>query len=197
MPEHPIGKSFPRKEGRKKVTGQALYVDDLSFPEMLHGVTVRSPSPRGRIKNISFEGDIPWDEFTDRHCQRHSRRKLRCTDPQRPAISRRRFCQSSGRANRAARASATSICSKKHAATFASRSKSSRRSSRSRIHSRRRRSSGAKTMSSRSFWSIKATSTKPGPARISSSKANTTPARRSNSTSRTTARLRSPIRTKA
>src|ERR671918_314911 len=64
MPDHPIGKSIPRKEGRKKVTGQALYIDDLSFPEMLHGVTVRSPSPRGRIKNIFFEGDIPWDEFT-------------------------------------------------------------------------------------------------------------------------------------
>lgn len=59
-----IGKSFPRKEGRKKVTGQALYVDDLSFPEMLHGATVRSPSARGKIKNISFEGNIPWDEFT-------------------------------------------------------------------------------------------------------------------------------------
>src|SRR5215212_9370754 len=59
-----IGKAVPRKEGRKKVTGQALYVDDLSFPGMLYGVTVRSPSPRGRIKNISFEGDIPWDEFT-------------------------------------------------------------------------------------------------------------------------------------
>jgi CO/xanthine dehydrogenase Mo-binding subunit len=59
-----VGKPFPRKEGRKKVTGQALYVDDLSFPDMLHGATVRSPSPRGRITNISFEGDIPWDEFT-------------------------------------------------------------------------------------------------------------------------------------
>jgi CO/xanthine dehydrogenase Mo-binding subunit len=59
-----IGKPFPRKEGRKKVTGQALYVDDLSFPDMLHGATVRSPSPRGRIKKISFEGDLPWDEFT-------------------------------------------------------------------------------------------------------------------------------------
>lgn len=59
-----IGKSFPRKEGRKKVTGQALYVDDLSFPEMLHGATVRSPVARGRITNISFEGNIPWDEFT-------------------------------------------------------------------------------------------------------------------------------------
>src|SRR5688500_12787102 len=62
--DNPVGKAFPRKEGRGKVTGQALYVDDLSFPDMLHGATVRSPSPRGRIKNISFEGDIPWDEFT-------------------------------------------------------------------------------------------------------------------------------------
>jgi CO/xanthine dehydrogenase Mo-binding subunit len=61
---HPIGKSAPRKEGRKKVTGQALYVDDISFPEMLYGATVRSSMPRGRIKNISFAGDIPWDEFT-------------------------------------------------------------------------------------------------------------------------------------
>jgi CO/xanthine dehydrogenase Mo-binding subunit len=64
MPDRPIGKSFPRKEGRKKVTGQALYIDDLTFPDMLHGVTLRSPAARGRIKNISFEGDIPWDEFT-------------------------------------------------------------------------------------------------------------------------------------
>ncbi len=59
-----IGKSVPRKEGRKKVTGQALYIDDLSFPEMLHGATVRSPRPRGRITNITFGGNIPWDEFT-------------------------------------------------------------------------------------------------------------------------------------
>ena len=59
-----VGKSIPRKEGRKKVTGQALYVDDLTFPDMLHGVTVRSPVPRGRIKNVRFEGDTPWSEFT-------------------------------------------------------------------------------------------------------------------------------------
>src|SRR5438128_6963219 len=59
-----VGKSIPRKEGRKKVTGQALYVDDLKFDGMLHGVTVRSSIARGRIKNISFEGDIHWNEFT-------------------------------------------------------------------------------------------------------------------------------------
>src|SRR5262245_61822313 len=58
-----IGKSVPRKEGRKKVTGQSLYIDDLRFPDMLHGATVRSPVARGKIKNISFEGDLPWHEF--------------------------------------------------------------------------------------------------------------------------------------
>jgi CO/xanthine dehydrogenase Mo-binding subunit len=59
-----IGKSVPRKEGREKVTGRALYVDDLSFPGMLHGVTVRSPAARGRIRAIHFAAGIPWHEFT-------------------------------------------------------------------------------------------------------------------------------------
>ena len=59
-----IGRSVPRKEGRAKVTGAAAYVDDLSVPGMLHGVTVRSPAPRGRILNIHFGEGIPWDEFT-------------------------------------------------------------------------------------------------------------------------------------
>jgi CO/xanthine dehydrogenase Mo-binding subunit len=59
-----IGKSVPRKEGREKVTGRALYVDDLKFPGMLHGVTVRSQAARGRIVGIHFEGAIPWNEFT-------------------------------------------------------------------------------------------------------------------------------------
>src|SRR2546423_15486351 len=68
-----VGKSIPRKEGRKKVTGQALYVDDIKFDGMLHGVTVRSSIARGRIKSISFgqppataggSDSIPWGEFT-------------------------------------------------------------------------------------------------------------------------------------
>ena len=58
-----LGRSIPRKEGPKKVTGQALYVDDVTFPDMLHGLTVRSPVARGTITSISFEGSIPWDEF--------------------------------------------------------------------------------------------------------------------------------------
>lgn len=59
-----IGSPVPRKEGRDKVTGKARYIDDLRFPDMLYGVTVRSPVPRGRIREIIFDSDvIPWDEF--------------------------------------------------------------------------------------------------------------------------------------
>jgi CO/xanthine dehydrogenase Mo-binding subunit len=64
MGAHIIGQSVPRKEGRDKVTGRARYVDDLTFPEMIHGVTVRSAVARGRIRGIHFEGGIPWAEFT-------------------------------------------------------------------------------------------------------------------------------------
>jgi CO/xanthine dehydrogenase Mo-binding subunit len=59
-----IGTSVPRKEGREKVTGSARYVDDLVFPGMLFGVTVRSSVPRGRIRGIHFGDGIPWNEFT-------------------------------------------------------------------------------------------------------------------------------------
>lgn len=59
-----IGRPVPRKEGRQKVTGEAKYVDDLTFPNMLYGVTVRSPAPRGRITAIHFDEGIPWEEFT-------------------------------------------------------------------------------------------------------------------------------------
>ena len=58
-----IGASIPRKEGRRKVTGEARYVDDLVLPGMLHGITVRSQAPRGIIRGIEFEPGVPWDEF--------------------------------------------------------------------------------------------------------------------------------------
>ena len=58
-----IGKNISRKEGPAKVAGRAKYIDDLHFPDMIHGVTVRSSVPRARIKGIRFEGDIPWDEI--------------------------------------------------------------------------------------------------------------------------------------
>ena len=64
MENRQIGKSVQRKEGREKVTGAARYVDDLTFPDMIHGVTVRSSFARGKILGIRFGEGIPWNEFT-------------------------------------------------------------------------------------------------------------------------------------
>ena len=64
MENRHIGRSVPRKEGREKVTGAARYVDDLKFPGMIHGVTVRSAVARGKIREIRFDPHIPWQEFT-------------------------------------------------------------------------------------------------------------------------------------
>ena len=52
-----VGRRVARKEGTSKVTGAARYVDDLTFPGMLHGTTVRSTIPRGEIAGIRFEFD--------------------------------------------------------------------------------------------------------------------------------------------
>ena len=52
-----VGRNVPRKEGRDKVTGRAMYVDDLVFPGMLHGRTVRSTIPRGEITRIRLDFD--------------------------------------------------------------------------------------------------------------------------------------------
>ncbi len=59
-----IGKKVIRKEGLAKVTGQALYISDITMPKMLHGITIRSEIPRGRIRKIRFDPRINWNEFT-------------------------------------------------------------------------------------------------------------------------------------
>jgi len=60
---HIVGASVPRKEGWGKVTGAARYVDDMTLPGMLYGATVRSSVARGKIKNISFDPSVDWNDF--------------------------------------------------------------------------------------------------------------------------------------
>ena len=47
-----IGERNRQIEGRHKVTGQALYTDDLVLPRMLIGKILRSPHAHARIRNI-------------------------------------------------------------------------------------------------------------------------------------------------
>jgi CO/xanthine dehydrogenase Mo-binding subunit len=54
-----VARNVPRKEGAAKVDGSARYVDDLTFPGMLHGRTVRSPAPCGLIRGWRLRGAMP------------------------------------------------------------------------------------------------------------------------------------------
>ena len=52
-----VGRNVRRKDGDAKVTGAAKYIDDLSFPGMLHGTTIRSTVPRGTVTSIKLDFD--------------------------------------------------------------------------------------------------------------------------------------------
>ncbi|PQO42087.1 xanthine dehydrogenase family protein molybdopterin-binding subunit [Blastopirellula marina] len=41
-----------RHDGTDKVTGRAIYTNDVHFPDMVHGKILRSPHPHARIKSI-------------------------------------------------------------------------------------------------------------------------------------------------
>ncbi|MBU2517139.1 MAG: molybdopterin-dependent oxidoreductase, partial [Proteobacteria bacterium] len=47
-----IGQSIPRLDGPAKVTGRALYTNDLSLPGMLYGKLLRSPLAHAKITRI-------------------------------------------------------------------------------------------------------------------------------------------------
>ncbi len=52
-----VGRNVRRKDADAKVTGRAMYIDDLSFPGMLYGRTIRSTIPRGRLNAIRLDFD--------------------------------------------------------------------------------------------------------------------------------------------
>ncbi|MFM8314166.1 MAG: xanthine dehydrogenase family protein molybdopterin-binding subunit [Deltaproteobacteria bacterium] len=58
-----VGRSALRKEGDRKLRGLAKYIDDISFPDMLHGVTIRSSIARGILREIEYLPGVNWDDF--------------------------------------------------------------------------------------------------------------------------------------
>ncbi len=49
-----VGRNVPRRDGMEKATGAAKYVDDLAFPGMLYGRTIRSTIACGRIRSVNL-----------------------------------------------------------------------------------------------------------------------------------------------
>lgn len=51
----PVGTSPPRPDGFAKVSGAAIYADDLAVEGLWYGATVRSPHPRARLVAIRLD----------------------------------------------------------------------------------------------------------------------------------------------
>src|SRR5712671_2082651 len=60
-----VGRNVLRKEGSDKVSGAARYIDDLSFPNLLHARTIRSTIPAGAIADIAFNFDTAGFTIVD------------------------------------------------------------------------------------------------------------------------------------
>ncbi|HEY8256672.1 MAG TPA: xanthine dehydrogenase family protein molybdopterin-binding subunit [Gemmatimonadales bacterium] len=52
-----VGRSVSRKDGIGKATGQARYADDLTFPGMLHGRTIRTTVACGQVAGVRLDFD--------------------------------------------------------------------------------------------------------------------------------------------
>jgi len=50
-----------RREGPAKLTGVALYTDDLVFPGAWYGATIRSTEPHARLDAIELDDEFAWD----------------------------------------------------------------------------------------------------------------------------------------
>jgi xanthine dehydrogenase molybdenum-binding subunit len=56
-----VGSNLPRQDSIAKVTGEALYTDDISFPGMLIGKVLRAEKPHAILKGLILDGalDVP------------------------------------------------------------------------------------------------------------------------------------------
>jgi CO/xanthine dehydrogenase Mo-binding subunit len=59
----PVGQNIPRADGPAKVTGDALYVDDIRPAGCLYGATVRAEIAHGRLLGIDQDPDFDWTDI--------------------------------------------------------------------------------------------------------------------------------------
>ena len=80
-----VGKNVRRKDGDAKVTGAAKYIDDLSFPGMIYGATIRSTIPCGRIG--VRDASLPPDFIVADHRDIPGPNYVALIDPDQPCLA--------------------------------------------------------------------------------------------------------------
>lgn len=82
-----VGTSVRRKDGDAKVTGAAKYIDDLTFPGMLFGATIRATIPRGEIVNTHI--DLSPDYIVADYRDIPGKNYVALLDPDQPCLAER------------------------------------------------------------------------------------------------------------
>jgi CO/xanthine dehydrogenase Mo-binding subunit len=85
---HVVGRNVLRKEGAAKVSGAARYIDDLRFPGLLHGRTIRSTIPSGEITNVSLGFETAGFTIVD-HRHIPGRNVVALIDDDQPSLAER------------------------------------------------------------------------------------------------------------
>jgi CO/xanthine dehydrogenase Mo-binding subunit len=80
-----VGTNVRRKDGDAKVTGAAKYIDDLKFPGMLYGATIRSTIPRGTITSRRIS--LPKDFIVADHRDIPGKNYVALIDPDQPCLA--------------------------------------------------------------------------------------------------------------
>src|SRR5688500_17813247 len=80
-----VGANVRRKDGDAKVTGAAKYIDDLTFPGMVYGATIRSTIPRGRITRRQF--NLPPEFIVADHRDIPGQNYVALIDPDQPCLA--------------------------------------------------------------------------------------------------------------
>src|SRR5712691_4359152 len=83
-----VGRNVLRKEGVEEVTGAARYIDDLTFPDLLHARTIRSTIPAGEVAGIRFNFDTAGFTIAD-HRQIPGRNIVALIDDDQPCLAER------------------------------------------------------------------------------------------------------------
>ncbi len=80
-----VGTNVRRKDGDAKVIGAAKYIDDLSFPGMLYGATIRSTIPRGTI--AARRVSLPADYIAADHRDIPGKNHVALIEPDQPCLA--------------------------------------------------------------------------------------------------------------
>ena len=81
-----VGTSVARKEGLGKATGEARYIDDLVFPGMLHGRTIRSTAAHARLIGVRLDFDTTGFTVVD-HRDIAGTNRITLIEPDQPCLA--------------------------------------------------------------------------------------------------------------